>query len=84
MHNVGLNLGGRPDCCLADLFWETVHVSLERQGGGVPASSVPLVAPAPTDAPAAAAPATPHGRLSVRVRVRGKTRARVRFRVRVS
>lgn len=28
-----------------------VQVSLERQGGGVPATSVPLVAPAPRDAP---------------------------------
>ena len=23
-HNVGLNVGGRPDGCLADVFWETV------------------------------------------------------------
>lgn len=24
VHNVGLNLGGRPDGCLVDFFWETV------------------------------------------------------------
>ena len=92
VHNVGLNVGGRPDGYLVDFFWETVpphqlvtprnypsceltlllttppavlthapighgacamqvQVSLERQGGGVPATSVPLVAPAPRDAP---------------------------------
>ena len=57
VQNVGFNVGGRPDGYLVDFFWESIQLSLEREGGGAAPTSVPLVAPALSEA----APAVPGG-----------------------